>query len=90
MKWISSGCKVLILDEPTRGVDVGAKIEIYQIINQLAESGIAVIVISSDMPEIIGLCDRVLVMRMGRVAGELHGEEITENALINFAMGVTC
>ncbi len=90
MKWVSSGCKVLILDEPTRGVDVGAKIEIYQIINQLAESGIAVIVISSDMPEIIGLCDRVLVMRMGRVAGELHGEEITENALINFAMGVTC
>ncbi|RKP57917.1 sugar ABC transporter ATP-binding protein [Pararobbsia silviterrae] len=88
MKWVSSGCRVLILDEPTRGVDVGAKIEIYQIINQLAEQGVAVIVVSSDMPEIIGLCDRVLVMRMGEIAGELRGADINEHALIALSMGV--
>jgi ribose transport system ATP-binding protein len=89
MKWVSSDCKVLVLDEPTRGVDVGAKIEIYQIINDLAERGVAVIVISSDMPEIIGLCDRVVVMRMGTVAGEVSGDDVNEHALINLAMGVT-
>ncbi|MGF6767601.1 ribose transport system ATP-binding protein [Paraburkholderia sp. GAS199] len=88
MKWVSSGCRVLILDEPTRGVDIGAKIEIYQIINQLAEQGVAVIVVSSDMPEIIGLCDRVLVMRMGQIAGEVRGDDITEHSLIALSMGV--
>lgn len=88
MKWVSAKCKVLILDEPTRGVDIGAKIEIYQIINQLAESGVAIIVVSSDMPEIIGLCDRVLVMRTGTIAGELSGPAINEKSLISLAMGV--
>jgi ribose transport system ATP-binding protein len=88
MKWVSSGCKLLILDEPTRGVDIGARIEIYQIINRLAEQGVAVIVVSSDMPEIIGLCDRVLVMRMGRIAGEVAGDGITEQSLIALSMGV--
>ncbi|WP_175857703.1 sugar ABC transporter ATP-binding protein [Burkholderia anthina] len=88
MKWVNAGCRVLILDEPTRGVDVGAKIEIYQIINQLATQGVAVIVVSSDMPEIIGLCDRVLVMRMGAIAGEVSGADITEHALIALSMGV--
>lgn len=88
MKWISSGCQVLILDEPTRGVDIGAKGEIYELINQLAERGVAVILVSSDMPEIIGLCDRVIVMRMGRVAGEVAGADINEKSLIRYAMGV--
>jgi ribose transport system ATP-binding protein len=88
MKWVSSDCKVLILDEPTRGVDIGAKVEIYQIINQLAENGVAVVVISSDMPEVIGLCDRVVVMRMGEVAGEVSGDAINEKSLITLAMGV--
>jgi ribose transport system ATP-binding protein len=62
--------KILILDEPTRGVDVGAKSEIYSIIDNLAKSGTAILVISSDLPEIIGICDRVIVMRSGRIAGE--------------------
>ncbi|PVX81314.1 sugar ABC transporter ATP-binding protein [Paraburkholderia unamae] len=88
MKWLSNGCRVLILDEPTRGVDIGAKIEIYQVINDLARAGVAVIVVSSDMPEIIGLCDRVLVMRAGRIAGELSGPAINEKSLISLAMGV--
>jgi ribose transport system ATP-binding protein len=63
--------KVLILDEPTRGVDVGAKSEIYSIIDNLAKAGTAILVISSDLPEIIGICDRVVVMRVGRIAGEI-------------------
>ncbi|MEI6000729.1 sugar ABC transporter ATP-binding protein [Paraburkholderia bengalensis] len=88
MKWISTGCRVLILDEPTRGVDIGAKIEIYQVINDLARAGVAIIVVSSDMPEIIGLCDRVVVMRAGRIAGELSGPAINEKSLISLAMGV--
>jgi ribose transport system ATP-binding protein len=64
--------KILILDEPTRGVDVGAKSEIYSIIDNLAKSGTAILVISSDLPEIIGICDRVMVMRAGRIAGEIE------------------
>ena len=64
--------KVLILDEPTRGVDVGAKSEIYSIIDNLAKSGTAILVISSDLPEIIGICDRVIVMRSGHIAGEIE------------------
>jgi ribose transport system ATP-binding protein len=63
---------VLILDEPTRGVDVGAKSEIYAIIDGLAKAGTAILVISSDLPEIIGICDRVVVMRQGRIAGEIR------------------
>ncbi|MEA5002629.1 MAG: sugar ABC transporter ATP-binding protein, partial [Christensenella sp.] len=87
-KWIASNSKVLILDEPTRGVDVGAKIEIYKIINQLAEEGMPIIMISSEMPEIIGMCDRVIVMHEGMVAGEIDRQEICEEKLIHFAMGV--
>ncbi|MBB4362602.1 ABC-type sugar transport system ATPase subunit [Bradyrhizobium sp. CIR18] len=66
--------KVLILDEPTRGVDVGAKSEIYSIIDNLAKAGTAILVISSDLPEIIGICDRVVVMRAGHIAGEVRRE----------------
>lgn len=88
-KWLGSGCKVLILDEPTRGVDVGAKVEIYKIINQLAEEGAAIIMISSEMPEIIGMSDRVIVMREGTVMGEIdRKEEINEENLIKLSMGV--
>lgn len=87
-KWIAADCRCIILDEPTRGVDVGAKAEIYGIISALAEKGVAVIIISSEMPEIIGLCDRVMVMRSGEIAAEFTGGEITENNLIKAAMGV--
>ena len=67
--------KVLILDEPTRGVDVGAKSEIYSIIDNLAKAGTAILVISSDLPEIIGICDRVIVVRAGHIAGEIKRTE---------------
>jgi len=88
MKWVDAGCRVLILDEPTRGVDVGAKTEIYRVINDLAEQGVAIIMVSSEMMEIIGMCDRVLVMREGAIAGELLGERIKEQEMICLAMGV--
>jgi ribose transport system ATP-binding protein len=87
-KLLAADCKVLILDEPTRGVDVGAKIEIYKIINALVEQQYAVIMISSEMMEIIGMCDRAVVMRGGCVAGELMKEQLTEENLINYSMGV--
>ncbi len=87
-KILAPDCKVLILDEPTRGVDVGAKIEIYKIINQLAMEGNAVIMISSEMPEVIGMCDRIAVMRNGELAGILDKEEINEHNLISLSMGV--
>jgi ribose transport system ATP-binding protein len=69
---------LLILDEPTRGIDVGARAEIYRHVAELAKEGIAVVVVSSDMEEVIGLCDRVLVMRERRLAGELGPGEITQ------------
>lgn len=87
-KWLQTRPKVLILDEPTRGVDVGAKHEIYTLIHQLAREGMACIVISSELPEIIGVCQRVVVMRQGRTVGELTGKEITEEAMMVLAAGV--
>lgn len=87
MKWLVSGSEVLLLDEPTRGVDVGAKVEIYRVINELAAKGAAVVMVSSEMIELIGMCDRVLVMRAGRVAGELSGPDLTEERIIELAMG---
>ncbi|BAM87522.1 high-affinity D-ribose ABC transporter ATP-binding protein [Bradyrhizobium oligotrophicum S58] len=83
--------KVLILDEPTRGVDVGAKSEIYSIIDNLAKSGTAILVISSDLPEILGICDRVLVMRSGHLAGELQqsaASPITQEDIMALATGM--
>jgi ribose transport system ATP-binding protein len=86
-KWMFADCKCIVFDEPTRGVDVGAKLEIYKIINRLAEDGAAVIVISSEMLEIIGLCDRAYVMRQGHVTGELAKKDFSEETLIKLAMG---
>jgi ribose transport system ATP-binding protein len=82
--------KVIIFDEPTRGVDVGAKSEIYRIIDELAQAGIAIVVISSDLPEIIGIADRVLVMREGRIAGEVlatPNQPISQEAIMAFSTG---
>ncbi len=87
-KLLQSGCHILLLDEPTRGVDVGAKYEVYNIINSFAEKGYAVVMVSSEMPEIIGVCDRVVVMRNGEVTAELQKEDITEQNLIHYSMGV--
>ncbi len=84
-KLLAVSPRVLILDEPTRGVDVGAKAEIHAILRALAESGVGVLVISSELPELIGLCDRVLVISEGRVAGELGGDDITETAIMTLA-----
>jgi ribose transport system ATP-binding protein len=86
-KQLSVKPKVVLMDEPTRGIDVGAKSEIHRLLRELAQSGIGVIVISSELPELIGLCDRVLVIREGRIAGELSGD-ITEEAVIRLASGV--
>lgn len=87
-KWMAADCKCIIFDEPTRGVDIGAKVEIYNIMNELAEAGVAIIMISSEMPEIIGMCDRAIVMRCGKVSAEYLREDITEDNLIKAAMGV--
>ncbi|MGQ3295380.1 MAG: ATP-binding cassette domain-containing protein, partial [Shinella sp.] len=80
--------KVILMDEPTRGIDVGAKTEIHRLLRDLARSGIGIVVISSEMPELLGLCDRVLVVREGRIAGELGGDEMTEEAVIRLASGM--
>ncbi|MES5412757.1 ATP-binding cassette domain-containing protein, partial [Staphylococcus hominis] len=76
-KWVGNGPKVLILDEPTRGIDVGAKREIYTLMNELTERGISIIMVSSEMPEIIGLSDRVYVLQEGRMTGELDKADIS-------------
>ncbi len=85
-KWVLSGADILILDEPTRGIDVGAKYEIYQVINDLVKQNKSVIFISSDMPEILGMCDRVYVMNEGGVVGELIGDEILQVNIMNCIM----
>lgn len=84
-RWARTSRKVIIMDEPTRGVDVGAKAEIYRIMRELASKGLAVLMISSEMPEVIGLADRVFVMREGIITGELGGDEIDEERIIQLA-----
>ncbi|MGI9075896.1 MAG: sugar ABC transporter ATP-binding protein [Gemmatimonadaceae bacterium] len=86
-KWLARRVDVLILDEPTRGIDVGAKQEIYHLINRLAAEGVGILLISSELPEIVGLCDRVLVMRGGRVAGEFTRAEATQERILACATG---
>lgn len=86
-KWLLCNNRVLIFDEPTRGIDVGAKAEIYGLIVELASQGIAIIVVSSDLPEILALCDRIVVMREGRIAGELTHDEASEERILALAMG---
>ncbi|MFV0431898.1 MAG: sugar ABC transporter ATP-binding protein [Alphaproteobacteria bacterium] len=85
-KWLHAGGDILIFDEPTRGVDVGAKAEIYTLIKKLAAEGKAIIVISSEHLELFGLCDRIIVMREGQLAGELKPKEYSETNILNFAM----
>ncbi|WP_413757329.1 sugar ABC transporter ATP-binding protein [Streptomyces sp. MMBL 11-3] len=85
-KWLLADTKVLILDEPTRGIDVGAKVEIYQLVNELTAAGRAVLMISSDLPEVLGMSDRVLVMAQGRIAGELSADEATQDSVMALAV----
>jgi rhamnose transport system ATP-binding protein len=84
-KWLATGPRVLLLDEPTKGVDVGAKFDIHEIIRRQAAAGMACLVVSSDLPEILALAHRVLVMREGRVQGELAGASVTEEDVMDLA-----
>ncbi|EQB24152.1 TPA: sugar ABC transporter ATP-binding protein [Streptococcus equi subsp. zooepidemicus] len=86
-KWIGIAPKVLILDEPTRGVDVGAKREIYQLMNELAERGVPIVLVSSDLPEVLGVSDRIVVMHEGRITGELSRGEATQEKVMQLATG---
>jgi ribose transport system ATP-binding protein len=87
-KWMLSHCDVLIFDEPTRGIDVGAKIDVYNIINNLAKEGKAILVITSEIPELLGISDRILVMARGQISGELKREEASQEAVMTLATGV--
>ncbi|BBP92768.1 hypothetical protein BsIDN1_63860 [Bacillus safensis] len=86
-KWIGIQPKVLILDEPTRGVDVGAKREIYQLMNELTDRGVAILMVSSELPEILGMSDRVLVIHEGTISGELDKTEATQERIMTLATG---
>lgn len=87
-KWLSSDADILILDEPTKGVDVGAKAEIYRVLEELLAKGKSIIIVSSELPEIIGLCDRVVIMREGKMVAELDKSGLNEEAILQYAMGV--
>ena len=86
-RWMSTNPRVLILDEPTKGIDVGAKSEFYQMICDFARQGLGVILVSSELPEVIGLSDRIIVMRGRRIVGEVMREDATEDRLL--ALGMT-
>ncbi len=88
-RWVAIGPRILILDEPTRGVDVGAKSEIYRIMNDMARQGVAILMISSELPEVVGMSDRVYVMREGVIAGELQAGDISQESIMTLATGVT-
>jgi ribose transport system ATP-binding protein len=87
-KWLAANCQILLLDEPTRGVDVGAKAEIHALIDELASRGAGVILISSELPEILNLCTRIIVLRQGSIAGELPRSTATQDALMRLMAGV--
>ena len=84
-RWLLTEPTVLLLDEPTRGIDVGAKYEIYQLIIDLAAKGKTVLMVSSEMPELLGVCDRILVMSGGRLAGEVNAADTTQEAIMALA-----
>ena len=86
-KWLMVKPKVLILDEPTRGIDVGAKYEIYTIMNELVEAGMTIVMISSELPELMGCCDRIYVMCEGRLTGEVAKSEFSQETIMNYATG---
>lgn len=88
-KWLCADCNLLMIDEPTRGIDVGAKVEIYELMKELMEKGLGILMISSEMPELIGVCDRILVMHEGRISGELKRGEFSEEAIMAYAAGQT-
>ena len=88
-KWLASDCKVIILDEPTRGIDVGAKVEVYQLMSEMVEKGIGIVMISSELPELLAISDRIIVMHESRIQGELSREEATQEKILTLASGGT-
>ncbi|MCP4642230.1 MAG: sugar ABC transporter ATP-binding protein [bacterium] len=88
-KWLFTESRFLIFDEPTRGIDVGAKVEIYKLMNELVRKGVCILMISSELPEVLGMCDRVLVMHEGHLAGELSRDEATQEGIMHLATGET-
>lgn len=86
-RWLTLQPKILILDEPTRGIDVGAKMEIYTLIHQLAAQGVAILMISSELPEILRVSDRILVMRQGKIVAQFSREEVTQDEIMHYALG---
>ena len=84
-KWLARNSRVVIFDEPTRGIDVGAKVEIYNLMNKLKQEGIAVMFVSSEMPEVLGIADRIIVMCDGRITGEVSAQETTQNEILKYA-----
>lgn len=87
-KWIGSDPEILLCDEPTRGIDVGAKSEVYTILRQIAAQGIGVLMVSSELPELIGLCDRIIVMHEGKITGEILREDATEELITKYAAAI--
>ena len=84
-KWLLRNCDILFFDEPTRGIDVGAKSEIYKLLQQLADDGKAIVVISSELPEILRLSHRIIVMREGQITGEIDGKTATQESIMTLA-----
>ncbi len=86
-RWLSIGTRIFIMDEPTRGIDVGSKSEIYQIMDELTKKGVGIIMISSELPEVLGMSDRIMVMRQGTIVKELSRAEASEEAIMKYAVG---
>jgi ABC-type sugar transport system ATPase subunit len=88
-RWLlKKNLKVLIIDEPTRGIDVGAKAEIYSILNELAQQGLAIVVVSSEMPEVMGVCDRIYIMAGGTITNELQKDEFSEETILSSCIDI--
>jgi ABC-type sugar transport system ATPase subunit len=87
-KWLMTGVRILFLDEPTRGIDVGAKVEIYSIMTELARSGVAIVMISSELPELLAMCDRFVVLAKGRQSGNFTCDEISDSLFMKAATGL--
>jgi ABC-type sugar transport system ATPase subunit len=87
-RWLAADARLLVMDEPTRGVDVGAKVEIYELMNKLTDGGAGILMISSDLPEVLGMSDRIYVMRHGRIQAELDATKATEERVLQAALGL--
>lgn len=86
-KWVGRHPEVIIMDEPTRGIDVGAKRDIYELMNELTASGVSIIMVSSELPEVLGMSDRIVVVHEGRIAGELLHDEADQEKIMTLATG---